>query len=99
MKVVLRQEAASDTERAAAWYEHEREGLGERLLGVLRRTLRELGRHPARYPRVHGEIRRILTPRPFPYQVFFLAEPARKRVVVLRILHQAQDSSVVGGGE
>ena len=84
MKATLRPEAEEDLESAAHWYEERRQGLGGRLL----HTTGLIAENPRRYPRIHGEIRRAVTPR-FPFGVFYLMEG--DAVVVVAVMHASRD--------
>lgn len=84
--VVLRARVRTDIENAARWYEAECEGLGAEYVAVVGEVLSALQQLPARYPEVHGRVRRALTHR-FSYAVFFIVEV--ERIVVLAVLHQA----------
>ena len=88
--LVLRTRVRHDIERAARWYEDEREGLGAEYVAAVDRTLTAIERLPLRYPEAHKHVRRALVAR-FPYAAFFVVDP--EQVVVLAILHQAADPS------
>jgi plasmid stabilization system protein ParE len=88
MKVSLRPEAQEDLESAAHWYEERRRGLGGGLLDEVLHTIGLIAENPRRYPRIHGEIRRAVTPR-FPFGVFYLMEG--DAVVVIAVMHASRD--------
>ena len=88
MKATLRPEAEEDLESAARWYEERRRGLGGRLLDEVLHTIGLIAENPRRYPRIHGEIRRAVTPR-FPFGVFYLMEG--DAVVVIAVMHASRD--------
>ena len=48
--LVLRTRVRHDIERAARWYEDEREGLGAEYVAAVDRTLTAIERLPLRYP-------------------------------------------------
>ncbi len=87
-RLVLRDRVREDVERAARWYEAEREGLGARYVAAIDAALAGVQALATRYPEVHGRIRRALVKR-FPYAVFFVIDG--EQIVVLAILHQAAD--------
>ena len=66
----LRAEAESDLRAALAWYEREREGLGEELLADLNSTFAAMAESPTSFPMVLPPFRRALLAR-FPYAVYF----------------------------
>ncbi len=87
LPVHIRQLAQADIEEAARWYELRSEGLGQRFLDEVERTLARLAANPLLYPKLHRQIRRALLRR-FPLGIFYLAE--RDRIVVVAIMHARQ---------
>lgn len=69
-----------DLAKAIAWYEERASGLGSEFLRSVEATLASIGRTPALYPRVHGEVRRALLRR-FPYGDFYVLRGRQVRVV------------------
>ena len=67
---VVRPAAARDISTAYAWYEGEREGLGEEFLVEVRVTIGAVLEAPESYPILHRQTRRALVHR-FPYGLFF----------------------------
>ena len=67
---VVRPAAAADIRRAYAWYQREREGLGEEFLEEVRAAMEAVLMTPAAYPVLHRQTRRALVHR-FPYALFF----------------------------
>lgn len=55
---------------AAFFYEQQSGGLGQDFLRKVQSALDEIGRHPTRWPKVRGNIRRRLIHR-FPYAVLY----------------------------
>jgi hypothetical protein len=55
---VFRPAAAGDVERAYAWYEQQREGLGEEFLAEVWTTVQAVLDSPERYPVLHRQTRR-----------------------------------------
>ena len=88
LPVILRPKAESDLVAAHRWYEDRLPGLGDRLLEQVELALLRLAEHPEAWATVHRNVRRAIL-RSFPYALFYLVEP--ERVVVLAVLHQAQD--------
>ena len=67
---ILRAAAAADVEEAYAWYEAQREGLGDEFLAAVQAALESILHHPEAAPIVHREIRRVLLRR-FPYGIHY----------------------------
>lgn len=70
MKPIYRPAAAADIDRAYAWYQNERDGLGEEFLDQVRATARSVVAMPEAYPLIHRQTRRALVHR-FPYALFY----------------------------
>lgn len=87
-------EAELDVLEAASWYDHERPGLGDDFLRVLRRLYKRISEHPLHFPKVHDDIRRALLDR-FPYGVFFVLTEAE--FTVIAVLHQHRDPAIWQG--
>jgi toxin ParE1/3/4 len=88
LPVILRRQAEADLASAYRWYEKRLPGLGVRFLEQVELALLRLADHPEAWPTVHRNVRRVILRR-FPYALFYLSET--ERVVVLAVLHQAQD--------
>lgn len=88
MTVVLRPEARADLHEASNWYEAQRLGLGDEFLQQVDAAFRRIEMQPTQFPKIHGELRRVLLRR-FPYSAYFLNE--RRRIVVIGVLHQRRD--------
>ena len=88
LPVVYRRKVGRDLADGFAYYEGQREGLGEKFLAGVNSALDAIEHYPEMFSRVYGEVRRALVSK-FPYAVFFHVEP--KRVVVLTVLHTARD--------
>ena len=84
MTPVIRPAAAGDIEAAFLWYEQQRAGLGEEFLAAVRSALDDISSHPAKYPVIHRETRRVLLPR-FPYQLFYRVYD--EAIVVVACMH------------
>lgn len=90
-RVVFRRAASAELERAAAWYESQRGGLGGELLFEVGQALERVAAGPLRYPAVFGAIRRTVTRR-FPFAIYFRVRG--EAVVVLAVFHGRRDPSV-----
>ncbi len=71
MKVRYSEEAASELEAAAHWYEESRPGLGSEFVLSIEAALASILRTPQLYAQAHrSDVRRALIKR-FPYGLFF----------------------------
>ena len=87
-ELIVRPLAEADLAEAHAWYEGQRQGLGDEFLDEVDTAFARITDAPLRYPIVHRDMRRTLTKR-FPFAIFYVVEP--ERVVVLAVLNQARD--------
>jgi toxin ParE1/3/4 len=69
-KFIVRPKAEADIDRAYAWYERERQGLGEEFLDEINATLQSVLEMPRGYPVVQRQTRRALVHR-FSYGLFY----------------------------
>lgn len=83
----FRPEAEEDLRLAIAWYEEQREGLGDELLDDVGETIERIERLPESYGQVHGEFRRALL-RQFPYAIYFRV---RAVIEVFAVFHARRD--------
>lgn len=89
MPINFRSVALKELDEAVAWYNEQREGLGQDLLREVEGVLTRISEHPEAYPKAKREIRRALLPRRFPYSVFFKIES--HQIVVLSVFHNHRD--------
>ena len=87
-RVIIRPNAEADLREAWLWYESQRAGLGDELLGEVHAAIRRLETDPERRPFYYRDFRRLLTRR-FPYKLFYRVEGGR--VIVFRILHAKRE--------
>ena len=87
-RLIVRPEAESDAAEAYSWYETRRSGLGEEFFAVVDQAFALIERSPETFPRIHEDVRRVLTKR-FPFAVFYVVTPTT--ISVLAVLHQASD--------
>ena len=91
-QVVVRPEVHEDLHEAAAWYELQREGLGREFVGEVARVLPELAENPFLNSRRHRTKHiRWRYPARFPYRIIYRVDETRKIVVIVAVLHAAQD--------
>jgi plasmid stabilization system protein ParE len=91
LAVVYRRKVGRDLAGGYAWYNGQRDGLGEEFLAAVNAAFDTIERFPDIFARVHDEVRRAVVSR-FPYAVFYRLET--KRVVVLAVLHTARDPKI-----
>jgi len=87
-ELVLSEEAEQDIAEAAAWYERQRQGLGEDFMTRVDACFNALCRTPEMHQLVKRNFRRGLVRR-FPYAVFY--EYTDEKVIVYGVLHTSQD--------
>ena len=78
--------AERELSEAAAYYEKESPGLGERFLDEAWSSILLLQHHPEAASKVWGEVRRFILPR-FPYSLLYQAL-GEDRIHILAIAHQ-----------
>lgn len=86
--VLVQPAAEADIVEAALWYESRALGLGSEFLGLVEAGIDAIRRTPNAFPRVRGDVRRVLLRR-FPFALYFLPEPSAIRVIAC--LHVRRD--------
>jgi plasmid stabilization system protein ParE len=84
MRLLYRRDAAADVAAAHAWYEAQRQGLGDEFLESLRHAEEAVLASPCTYRVIHRDTRRFLLRR-FPYQLLYRV--ADEIVVVVACFH------------
>ena len=84
LPIRLGAESQHDVEDAVAWYEAQRQGLGERFLDGLDRLFKRVVENPRQFPAIETEVRRALMRR-FPYAIYFVVLP--ESILVIAVLH------------
>jgi plasmid stabilization system protein ParE len=87
-ELALAPEAEQDINRAYAWYEQQRTGLGEEFLACVEACLEATCRMPEMQAIVYENYRRALVRR-FPYAVFYEFDAGT--VTVYCVFHTARD--------
>ena len=87
MRLQIHVDASAELDAAAAWYDHEQEGLGDELLEEVSRALSVISASPTTWPVVRraSGLRRFLLSR-FPYTIIY-AE-AESYIRVFAFAHQ-----------
>lgn len=83
-RVVVRLQAEAELLAARDWYENQRAGLGQEFVNEVREAVSAIAARPLTFPKVHGEMRRVILRR-FPYGVFFQTTTAE--ILILGVLH------------
>jgi toxin ParE1/3/4 len=91
-RVIVRQEARLDLEKAALWYEEREAGLGWQLVLEVGAAIRRAGENPMLCLKLRHrpEVRRVLARR-FPYRILFIVR--EDALVVFAIMHAARHGS------
>ena len=87
---VLRRVAEKEFDDSIAWYESEREGLGQKFRATIEQYFQRIADNPEWFPEVRGEVRRAVVRR-FPFVIHFLIE--KERIVILSVFHTSRDPS------
>lgn len=86
---VLRRIAEQEFDDSIAYYENEREGLGQEFRAVIEQQFQRIADHPELFTKVRGEVRRAVILRRYPFVIHFLVEP--ERIVVLSVFHTSRN--------
>ncbi|MGI8967434.1 MAG: type II toxin-antitoxin system RelE/ParE family toxin [Limisphaerales bacterium] len=87
---VLRRVAEKEFDDSIAWYESEREGLGQEFRAIIEEYFQRIMDNPERFPKIRGEVRRAVVLRRFPFVIHFLNEA--DRIVILSVFHASRES-------
>ena len=86
-RCVLRRVAEKEFEDSIAFYERQREGLGQEFRVVVEDHFQQVAAHPEWFTKVRGEVRRAVVRR-FPFVIHFLVE--KNRIVILSVFHTSR---------
>jgi plasmid stabilization system protein ParE len=86
--LVLRRVAEQEFDDSIAWYEREREGLGQEFRAAIEKYFQRIAANPDWFPKVRGEVRRAVVRR-FPFVIHFLIE--KERIVILSVFHTSRE--------
>ena len=87
--ILLRRIAEREFDDSIAYYEREREGLGQEFRATIEEYLQRIADKPERFPKVRGEVRRAVVLRRFPFVIHFLIEA--DCIVILSVFHTSRD--------
>jgi plasmid stabilization system protein ParE len=88
LPLILTQEAEEDIAEAKAWYNRQRQGLGDEFVLCVEEALERISRLPKAAAVVFQDLRRLVVRR-FPYGVFFRVE--EDYIAVLAVYHSRRD--------
>jgi len=86
--LVLRRVAEREFDDSIAWYEAEREGLGQKFRTTIEEYFQRIADNPEWFPEVRGAVRRAVVRR-FPFVIHFLIEA--ERIVILSVFHTSRE--------
>ena len=88
-RFVLRRIAEAEYDDSIAWYEGEREGLGQEFRATIEKYFHRIAENPEWFPKVRGEVRRAVVLGRFPYVIHFLVE--NDRIVIMSVFHTSRE--------
>ena len=86
---VLRRVAEKEFDDFIAYYEGEREGLGQEFRAAIEQYFLRIADNPEWFPKIRGEVRRAVVIRRFPFVIHFLIEA--ERIVILSVFHTSRE--------
>jgi plasmid stabilization system protein ParE len=86
---VLRRVAELEYDDSIAYYEGEREGLGQEFRATIEKCFHRIAENPEWFPRVRGEVRRAVVLGRFSYVIHFVVE--EEQIVILSVFHTSRD--------
>ncbi len=86
---VLRRVAEQEFDDSIAYYENQREGLGQEFRATIEQLFQAIAENPERFRKLSGEVRRAVVARRFPFVIHFLIEP--ERIVILSVFRTSRD--------
>jgi plasmid stabilization system protein ParE len=88
LPLIITEEAEEDLADAKAWYDRQRQGLGERFVLCVEAALDQIRRAPGAATEVYPGVRRVVV-RQFPYGVFYRVDP--DQIAVIAVYHSRRD--------
>ncbi|HEU6447432.1 MAG TPA: type II toxin-antitoxin system RelE/ParE family toxin [Verrucomicrobiae bacterium] len=88
-KIVLRRIAEKEFDDSIAFYENERQGLGMEFRAIIEQYFQRIADNPEWFPKIHGEVRRAVILRRFPFVIHFLVEA--ELIVILSVFHTSRE--------
>ena len=87
-------EVKFDVKEAKIWYKKQRAGLEKRFAASIKITLSRIKENPFMYAVQYNNIR-IARPKIFPYNIYFYVDNMNVNVIIIAIIHNKRDRSVV----
>jgi len=84
-------EAEREWHDAVRWYSGDNPEVGSRLNAAILELLREIARQPERFGRATKLTRKAKVPNPWPYSIYFTADPDQREIRVLAVWHGARN--------
>lgn len=84
----FREEALSEYEDAARWYEQQTAGLGDEFVNEVEAVVARVSANPRMHAKIYQDVRRAVV-RKFPYIVLYQVEPTE--VVIISVFHTSRD--------
>jgi toxin ParE1/3/4 len=88
LPLIITPEAESDLAEAKAWYDKQRQGLGDEFVLCVEEALERIRRFPAAAVEVFANTRRVLVRR-FPYGVFYRTD--EDQIALIAVYHSRRD--------
>ena len=86
---VLRRAAEMEYDDAIAWYDGEREGVGQEFRATIEKYFHRIAENPEWFPKIRGEVRRAVVLGRFSYVIHFVVE--EEQIVILSVFHTSRD--------
>ena len=87
-------EVKTDVREAKTWYKQQRTGLEKRFAESIKFALSKIKQNPFMYAISYGNIR-MARPKVFPYNIFFYVDEITAIVIIVAIIHNKRDRSIV----
>jgi plasmid stabilization system protein ParE len=84
------EDARTEFEEAAEWYEISRRGLGERFRNLVKNKIEVIQDHPERFPLKKGNFREA-TLKVFPYTIIYTFYKKEGTIVINSIFHMSRN--------
>ncbi len=88
--IILLEAADKEFSEAAAWYEEQSAGLGDRFIHVIQNKLALIAQFPDRYPKRKGNFREAVV-KTFPYLIIYTVYKKDQIVTVSAIFHASRN--------
>ncbi len=86
-------EVRNDILIAKQWYDEQQEGLGERFVSSVKKTLFDILKMPSAYAVRYRNVR-IAHTKVFPYNIHFFIDESKKQVIIIGIVHNRRQDAL-----